>query len=214
MAEKVLKATKRKALGSRAVSKLRRDGFTPAVFYGREYDSTAVAVNTKDLTKFLKTHGIGSKFEIELDGDVEMAIVKDFQKHPVKGTVTHLDFLHLVAGQKVKISIPVYFTGEDKVAKEFVVQKLLHEVEIEAFPKDLVDYISIDVEGMQIGESVTVADINRDDYPGIDFLTDPTSGLVVIVEATKYEEPETDGLEDGELAVADTSEDSGESSEE
>ncbi len=192
MEEKVLKAIRRDACGKSSSSKLRKDGFTPVVLYGKEYDSTGLYIDTLELNRFLASNSVGAKLELEIDGKKEMAIVKELQRHPVKRTVLHVDFQHLKAGQKVRVQLPINYINQDKVQKGLIIQKLLETLNIESLPKNLVPAIEVDLDGLGIGSTITVADIKTDKYPGIEILEDPDTVLATIVEPSKVEAPQAD----------------------
>lgn len=188
MAEKVLKAQKRTEYGSKTASKLRKDGFTPVVLYGKEYDSVGLQVNTLELNRFLAQHGIGARLEVEIDGKKEMAIVKEIQRHPVRRDVLHVDFQHLKAGQKVRVELPIHFINTDKVAKGLIIQKLMDTIHVETLPRHLVEFIEVDLDGLGIGSTITVADIDTKKYEGIEFHADLAATIATIVEPSKVEE--------------------------
>lgn len=192
MEEKVLKAMRRENYGKSSSSKLRKDGFTPVVLYGKEYDSTGLYINTLELNRFLAANSVGARLELEIDGKKEMAIVKELQRHPVKRTVLHVDFQHLKAGQKVRVHLPIHYINQDKVQKGLIVQKLLETLSIESLPKNLVSAIEVDLDGLGIGSTITIADIKTENYPGIEILDDQDTVLATIVEPSKAEEPQTE----------------------
>ncbi len=186
MEGKVLSAKKRDVYGKQSAAKLRRDGFTPVVLYGKEYESTGLYMNSGELTKFLAHHAVGARVEVEIDGTQEMAIVKEIQRHPVRRDIIHVDFQHLTAGQTIRVTLPIHLVNQDKVAKGLIIQQLMDQVNIEALPKNLVEYIEVDLDGLGIGSTITVADIKS--LEGIDILEDPTAAIATIVEPSKVEE--------------------------
>lgn len=188
MEEKVLKAVKREKFGKESASKLRRDGFTPVVLYGKEYESTGLYVNTLELNRFLAAHSVGARLEVEIDGKKEMAIVKEIQRHPVRRDVLHVDFQHLKAGQKIRVTLPISFINQDKVQKGLIIQKLIDAVNVETMPRFLVEHIEVDLDGLGIGSTITIADIDANKYTGIDILEDPATVVATIVEPSKYDE--------------------------
>lgn len=216
MEEKVLKAKKRDQYGKGASSKLRRDGFTPVVLYGKHYESTGLCVNTLELNRFLAKNTVGARLEVEIDGTKEMAIVKEIQRDPVKRIVIHVDFQHLHAGEKVKVALPIRFINQESVRKDLVIQKIMDSIEIESLPKNLVDAIEIDLDGLGLGDTITVAEIDSEKYPGIEFLANPDDAVVSIVEPSKYEEvapAAAEGEEGEEGAEAAEGEEAGEAAE-
>lgn len=201
MEEKVLKAMKRDTYGKESASKLRKDGFTPVVLYGKEYQSTGLYMNTLELNRFLAAHSVGAKLEVEIDGKKEMAIVKEIQRHPVRRDVLHVDFQHLKAGQKIRVTLPINFINQDKVQKGLIIQKLIDTLNIETLPRHLVETIDVDLDGLGIGSTITIADIDMSKYPGIEIHEDPTTVVATIVEPSKYDEEQPVETEQTEEAA-------------
>ncbi len=197
--ESNIKAIKREDVGTNSTKKVRKSGLVPAVLYGVNYDSTNIALDEREITKFVKAHGSGAKLTLDLNGTEEMAIIKNLQRDVIKGTILHIEFQHLSAGQAIKIALPVNFDGEDSFPKNTVLQKVVHELNIEALPKDLIDYITIDVSEMQVGDVLTIADLDLEKYSGIAFLDDPETTLVSLVEA-QLDIEEEPAEEDAEAA--------------
>ncbi len=198
--ESNIKAFKREDVGTNSTKKVRRSGLVPAVLYGVNYDSANIALDEREITKFVKAHGSGAKLTLDLDGTEEMAIIKNLQRDVIKGTILHIEFQHLSAGQAIKIALPVNFEGEDNFPKNTVLQKVAHELNIEALPKDLIDYITVDVSDMQVGDVLTVADLAAEKYSGIAFLDDPETTLASLMEAQLEieEEPTEEDVEAAE----------------
>lgn len=207
MSDTVIKAEKRAEMGSAAVKKLRAEGKVPAVLYGKELDSVHLTLDESEMHKFITAHGTGAKLKVSFDGQEEMAIIKHVQREVLKSTIVHLELQHLSAGTKIKLALPVHFTGTDHVGKNEILQKMVHELEIEALPKDLIDFINIDVSKLELGENLTLADLPKADYPGIEFLGDETLTLASITEAPVFVEPaEGEEEEEGEEAAEATEE--------
>ncbi len=204
--ESIIKAIKREDVGSNSTKKIRKQGLVPAVLYGVNYDSTNISLDEREISKFVKAHGSGAKLTLDLGGTEEMAIIKNLQRDVIKGNILHIEFQHLSAGQAIKIALPVNFEGEEAFAKNTVLQKVAHELNIEALPKDLIDYIAIDVSKMEIGDVLTVGDLDGELFKGITFLDDPETTLASLVEAqldiAEDEATEEDAVEEGEAVEA------------
>ncbi len=203
----IIKAVKRTDLGSNATKKLRKEGWVPAVLYGVNFDSTSLSLDAREISKFVKAHGSGAKLTLDLDGTEEMAIIKNLQRDVIKDDILHIEFQHLSAGQSIKIALPISFEGEESFAKNTVLQKVAHELMIEALPKDLIDNISVDVSNMQVGDVFTVADLNATGYEGIKFLDDPETTIASLVEAQlQIEETDTEEVEEAVEEAVEASE--------
>lgn len=200
MLDIVIKAEKRAELGSSAVKKLRAEGKVPAVLYGKELDSIHLTLNESEMNKFIAVRGTGAKLKLSFDNREEMAIIKHVQREVLKSTIVHLELQHLSAGTKIKLALPVHFVGAEQAGKNQILQKVVHELDIEALPKDLIDFINVDVSNLELGDSLTLADLPKADYPGIEFLGDETLTLATVTEVPVFVEP-TEGEEESEEAT-------------
>ncbi len=196
MSNNIIKAIAREAVGSASTKKLRNQKLVPAVVYGAEYGSKNIALDEGEITKFVNAHGSGAKLTLEIEGQEEMAIIKNLQRDVVKRNILHIEMQHLSAGQAIKIALPVTFEGEDKFTKNLVLSKVAHELNIEALPKNLIDYIAIDVSGMSVGDVLTVGDLKAEDYPGLEFTDDPETTLATLMEAQLHLEESAEGEEE------------------
>ncbi len=203
MEKAALKAIDRSENGAKNVKQVRKEGFTPVILYGKEYDNASLKIKTTELNKFLSHHGLGAMTEIEANGKVELALVKEIQRNPVTHEVLHVDFLHLKAGVKVKVDLPLAFVNEDKVPNGLFVQRLLEVVNVESLPKNLVDFIEVDLEGLELGDTLAVKDIDMSKNEGMEILDDPDTPVLHVVEPTVYKEPTEEEAEEGEESAAD-----------
>jgi len=178
---------------------LRRQGFTPAVIYGREITSLPVQVDTHEFELLLKQGAQRGVIEITVDGEDHVVMVRDLQRHPVKRNVIHADFLKVSMTEKIQTSVPVNVVGEERVAVEGgILQYLRRQIEVECLPNAIPDYITVDVSDLFIGQNVALGDI--DPPEGVEFLGDP-SDLVVTIVAPREEEIEELEEEEEEFAV-------------
>lgn len=126
---------------------LRESGFTPAVFYGAKEASTPITVSTKDLEKTWKMAGESTVITLKgADGDHD-ALIHALDIDGVTGKIKHADFYVIEKGKKVTVHVPVEFEGVAPAVKDLggVLVKILHEVEIEAMPKDLPHALVADI---------------------------------------------------------------------
>ncbi|OPL07879.1 MAG: hypothetical protein AVO33_03140 [delta proteobacterium ML8_F1] len=195
-----LTVRKRTETGSNKVKKVRDEGLTPGVIYGKN-ENILVSFPTNELDRHLSYHGVGSRVDFRYGAKSLSCIIKDIQRNPVTRKVVHVDLQLLVEGEKIKVKIPVHVHGRENVEdKRTVVQDTLHEIEIFAYPKDLIDNISIDITGKVIGDVVTIADIAKTISAEIEILDDPDRQVVLIVKKAAEKEPEEG--EETEEAVA------------
>ncbi len=158
-----LTAQKREILGKR-LKALRRQGFIPAEFYGREADNLHLSVLAKEFNKVFKEAGESAIIKLSVDGKKINALIHDVQKDALTDTISHIDFYGIKMDEKIRVSIPLSFSGESPAVKEGgVLIKAIHELEIEALPADLPHHIEVDLGKLAvIGDSILVKDLKID----------------------------------------------------
>jgi large subunit ribosomal protein L25 len=162
MAEIVLTADVGRPTGSAASRRLRAQGKVPVVVYGSDTEAQALTVDWRELRQALTTDkGLNAVVTLSVNGDRHMTIVKDVQRHPVRRDVLHVDFLVVERDKPVAADVPIVLEGEPiKVLQERgVVEQLLHALTIMAKPAAIPGHVSVDVSELEIGETITVADI-------------------------------------------------------
>jgi len=160
MTKELLKAEARNTQKKSEVKDLRKSGYVPGVLYGHHREPMKLQVDTPHMDKFLKYHGIGTTLNIEVGGNQSLVMIKDVQRDVIKGTLMHVDFQELTAGEKVRIKLPIHFVNRDAIdSRTTVFQEIMHEIEVQTLPKDLVETIDVDVSNLAIGDSLKVMDL-------------------------------------------------------
>ena len=138
---------------------LRKGGFMPGVFYGRKETSTPISIVEKDFVKAWKKAGETSIIILKDGATEHEALIQDVDLDPVRDTPRHVDFYVVEKGKKLKIKVPVEFRGISEAVKSLggILVKVLHEVEIEALPKDLPHSLVADLSLLSTLESVITA---------------------------------------------------------
>ncbi|MEI8061954.1 MAG: 50S ribosomal protein L25 [bacterium] len=179
-------ALEKRAPGAKLGS-LRRTGTIPAVMYGPKNPSTSVTVNEIEFIKAFRQAGESTVIVANLDGTEHETLVHDMDLDPVSGKIRHIDFLVLEKGKKITLHVPLEYVGEAAAVKTFgaLLVKVLHEVEIEAMPKDLPHEIKVDISKLVDLESqIKASDL---DLPsGVELKTDADE-IIAIVAAAKEE---------------------------
>ncbi len=171
--EFVLTAEPRTEQGKGASRRLRREGKVPAILYGAGKDPVPLSVNHNELLKQLENEAFYSHIlTVELDGKTEQAVLKDLQRHPAKPFILHLDLMRVSAGEKIRVNVPLHFIGEDvapgvKIGGGIVTHAVT-EVEISCLPKDLPEYIEVDLSALELGESLHLSDLKLP--PGVELV--------------------------------------------
>lgn len=137
------------------LASVRNNGMVPAVVYGARVENTMLSVSSVDFEKVLKSAGESSTVLLEIKGDESKketskkidVLIHDVQVDPVKGFPIHIDFLAIDMNKSIEVTIPVEFIGIAPAEKNSlgVLVKVMHEVEIEALPKDLPHNVTVDV---------------------------------------------------------------------
>ena len=148
--------------GSRTSSRMRSDGRVPAVVYGLGRDAVSVSVPWTDLRRVLSTEaGINALISLDVDGQKDLAIVKDLQRHPIRRNVLHVDFLRVDPDAPVAVDIPVQLVGEAKAVegRRGIVDHALKSITVKAKPADIPSVITVDINDLKIGVTITVAEV-------------------------------------------------------
>ena len=148
--------------GSRSSSRLRADGQVPGVVYGLGRGAVSVSVPWPDLRRALSTDaGTNALITIDVDGQKDLAIVKDLQRHPVKRNVLHIDFLRVDPDALVAIDVPIILVGEAKQveSRRGIVDQPLKTLAVKAKPSDIPSQLEAEISHLDIGDSVTVGDL-------------------------------------------------------
>jgi large subunit ribosomal protein L25 len=155
----------REDVGKGASRRLRREGKIPAVIYGGHRDPVSLTVQHADLLHEVEHESFFSSIlEIRVGKDLtQQAVVRDMQRHPFKPVIMHIDFMRVSAEEVLRISVPVHFIGEEQSpagkASGVVIQHQMTEVEISALPKDLPEFLSVDLSEMDAGDAVMLSSI-------------------------------------------------------
>jgi len=160
--------------GSRAVRRLRREGYVPGVVYGGgNGDSTPFKVGARDLRTALL--GGSAVLDLSINGGTELpVIVKDQQHHPVRDEILHLDLLQVRLDEKIQSTVAVELEGVEEApgAKEGgVLEHVTRELNIEALPTDIPERVVVDVSHMEAAATMHLSEISPP--PGVVFLDDP-----------------------------------------
>ena len=179
---KSLKITgqKRDGLGKKEAKKLRGQGLVPGVLYSKD-EVVHLTLSFSDLREFVYTPNV-YLIDLSVDGADYKAMIQDVQWHPVEEEILHIDFLKVEEGVPVKIGVPVELTGTAKGTKAGGKIKFnMRKLRVKAMAENLPDTIKIDITKLNIGDSIKVEQLKRDN---LEFL-DNKSNLVVGVISTR-----------------------------
>jgi len=201
-----LEVTEREAdqLGSRRVRRLRKEGLVPGVLYGKGH-ARPIVVGERDLRAVLTgPSGLHAIVDVVVEGQTtpHHAVLKDFQRHPIRGTLTHVDFHEVRLDRPIQATVNVQLMGESPGAKQGgVVQQVTRELRVEALPTAVPEHIEADISELEVGGTVRIADLPA--IEGVAYLDDPETVLAncsIPRGITELEEAEAAEGEEAEAA--------------
>lgn len=202
MAHVSLTAQKRTEFGNGPTRRLRRQGLVPGIVYQSGGHSLPLALPGHDLKRTL-VEGRTSVIDLVIGDELtQPVLVKDWQLHPVRGDVMHVDFQQVDLTQEIEAPIPLTLVGNSVGVRDGgVLDQPLREVVVSALPDSLPDHIEVDVSGLQVGDSLTVADITAP--AGVTVISEPETVVASVVAPTVEAEPQEEGEAVAEPDVGD-----------
>ena len=213
-----LNADLRERTGTNKAREIRNvDGMVPAIVYGDEKETLNIKLKLNELTKASENELFYTQvLLIKTEGKDEKVVLKELQRDPAKGKFLHADFQRVSSKTKLKVIIPVNFVNEEECAgvkvDGGVVAKAIREIEIMCLAGNIPESIDVDIENLNLGDSIRLTEISLPEGSEIPGLTDETDQMVVSVNAPKAVEEDPiveEDLEDGEVAEGEEASDSG-----
>lgn len=203
-----LTAEFRDAQGKGASRRLRHENKVPAILYGGHRDPRALSLDHTKLLLMLDNERFYSTIINLRVGDVtQAAILKDVQRHPAKNAVLHVDLQRVLEDEKIRISIPLHFKNEavaPGVKKGGVVSHLRNEIEVSCLPKDLPEFVDVDLSKVELNQMLHLSDLAVPEGVEILELSHGRDAPVVSVHHARAEEVETPAAEAGAVAAGAT----------
>lgn len=200
-----LEVFKRESLGKQANKKYRKDGFVPAVIYGKNKENLNILIDPIKLKKLLKNEaGENTIIEMKLDkSDLKKnVLLKDAHLDTLTSDPLHLDFYEITDGVDVKVSSPLLFKGKPEGVKNGgVIQTLSNEIKIKCLPTNIPNVIEINISDLNIGDTLRVKDIKPMD--GIEILSNPESTIISILAPRLVVETATTDTDESSESVSD-----------
>ncbi len=162
----IVVAEARADAGKGASRRLRRlEGKIPAVIYGGDQPAQSLTLIRKDFEHMLENEAcFSSILEVKVGGESHNAIIKDIQRHPAKGFPMHADFLRVRMDQAIKVNVPLHFINEEQCTGVKLgggmIQKQATDIEVQCLPKDLPEYLEVDMLAVELGQIVHLSDIS------------------------------------------------------
>lgn len=171
--------------GKGASRRLRKDNLVPAIIYGGKEEPISIAIKANELAKAIQDEAFfTSILSLTINDKNEEVIIKAMQRHPSKGIPLHVDLQRVVRGQSMNFTVPFNFIGKDDApAKEFggVLQTNMTEVEITCLPRQLPEFIDVDVSQFNIGDAIRLSDLTLPEGVSVTQLDHEGADRVVVV---------------------------------
>ncbi|HEX6395164.1 MAG TPA: 50S ribosomal protein L25 [Acidimicrobiales bacterium] len=162
MAEVTLVAEAGRTIGSAASRRLRAAGRIPAVVYGHGAEGRSVSVDGRELRHALSGQaGLNQLLSLKIGSETHLALARSLQRHPVRHTVLHVDFLIVRRDEVISAEVPLVLTGEAKAVEQErgLVEQQLNSLTVKATPDKIPGHIEVDISALTIGEAIRVGDL-------------------------------------------------------
>ena len=164
MSDHTIKATGRNVEGKGASRRLRRAASIPAIIYGGKSAPMPIQLDHEKIWVASQNEWFYSSIlSLDVEGKVENVLLRDMQRHPFRQLIMHLDFQRVDANQALRVRVPLHFLNEDKSpagkAADVVVLHELNDVEVSCLPKDLPEFIEIDLSELTVGDILHLSDL-------------------------------------------------------
>ena len=189
-----LEAREREGRGKNDARRLRAQGMVPAVLYGDGggAGSTVLAVPTKVVDYTLQHVGDNALYDLKLGGQDDATVrVVDVQRNPVSGRLVHVDLAPVNMRERIVVTVPLTVAGADDspgVTEGGVLDQVAYEVEVESLPGDIPQGLTLDVSGLQIGDNLTLADVELPE--GVELISDPEEIAATVTPPTEISDEE------------------------
>jgi len=208
MSEHKISATGRTDEGKGASRRLRHAAQIPAIVYGGHADPKSIQLqHEKTWVASQNEWFYSSILSLDIDGKVEKVLLRDMQRHPYRQQIMHLDFQRVSENEAIRVAVPLHFINVEKSpagkASDVVVTHELNEVQISCLPKDLPEFIELDLANLQIGDTIHLSQLTLPsgvEVPELKLGAD--HGVAVVVARHARVETEEDATEAAAAAAA------------
>lgn len=198
-----LKAEPRSDLGKGASRRLRRAGKVPAIIYGGGQEPQPLVLSHVDVLNQLKNEGVYSHIlTLKFGGRTESVLLRDLQRHPFKPSILHMDFLRVSADRELRVNVPLRFLNEETAIgikqQGGIISRALIDIEIICLPKNLPEFIEVDLAELSIGDGIHLSQIALPD--GVQLATQMEAGSEQDAVVVSIHHPQTEGPSGDEAA--------------
>jgi large subunit ribosomal protein L25 len=183
VSETALVVEAREAIGKGAARKLRAAGKIPAILYGRGRDSLPLALDPRALDRILRSSGANTLLDLTVEGHPEVkdtvALVKDLQRDPLRGSIVHADLYAVDLTRAVTVDVPIHLVGKAR-GLDFggILEHTLREVALECLPRAIPESIEVEISHLEVGDVIHVRELTLPE--GVTLVTDGDLGVVHI----------------------------------
>lgn len=200
----IIKSERRNHFGKGASRRLRRDGKIPAILYSGGGPGIPLALDKKDIFNILRSEaGENTLFKTSFDSESRDTMIKEVQMDPVTDEILHVDLIQIAMDKAVRVSVPVFISGEAVGVKTEggFVDVITREVEVECLPQRIPEHIEVDISALHLHQSIKIEEIIPP--PEVEIVSDPHAVVVLIEAPTKeevveVEEEEVEVMAEGE----------------
>ncbi len=165
-------ATKREVQGTGASRRLRRAGRVPGIVYGGEAQPQVIELDHNDLFQHLRKEAFySSVLNLNLDGTKQMCLLRDVQRHPFRQLILHVDFQRIDETHKIHQKVPLHFVNADVAPgvklSGGMVQHVMTELDVRCLPKDLPEFIEVDLKDLEGGHSIHASELHAAGWRGV-----------------------------------------------
>ena len=185
-----ISAKERKSKGTGASRRLRHAGTTPGVLYGGVKDAISLEIDSKELFMQFRHEAFhASILTLNLEGKKESVILRDFQMHPVRNNIQHIDFQRINVKEKISVKVPFHFINEDTAPgvkiEGGLVSHIMTEIDISCLPNDLPQYIEVDLGGLAMGDSIHLSQVKAPEGVELTALTEDNDPAITSISKPK-----------------------------
>mgnify|MGYP000692816233 CR=1 FL=1 len=185
-----INAKNRESKGTGASRRLRHSGKVPGVLYGGKSDSISIELDSKELFMQFKHEAFhASILTLNLDGKKEQVLLRDFQMHPVRNNIQHIDLQRIDENKKLSVKIPFHFLNEEIAPgvklEGGIVSHIMVEADILCLPKDLPTYIEVDLINLSIGDSIHLSEVKIPEGVELTSLSEENDPIITSISRPK-----------------------------
>jgi len=198
-----INAKNRESKGTGASRRLRHSGKVPGVLYGGKSDSISIELDSKELFMQFKHEAFhASILTLNLDGKKEQVLLRDFQMHPVRNNIQHIDLQRIDENKKLSVKIPFHFLNEEIAPgvklEGGIVSHIMVEADILCLPKDLPTYIEVDLINLSIGDSIHLSEVKIPEGVELTSLSEENDPIITSISRPKVVVEEVVATPEGE----------------